>query len=98
MILSMSEQVVYITEAAELLDRRPGTLRKWEREGRLPEDLLPKRDERQHRYWTEKQIELIKSWMYEVDLRPGKGLPHNTKQPDPERVREHLRKLRQPRL
>lgn len=91
----MSEPV-YIADVAARLDRKIGTVRKWEREGRLPEHLRPKRDERDWRYWSEEQVEAIKEWMVEVDLRPGKGLPHN-QHPSPEKVAEHLRKLRQPK-
>lgn len=92
----MSNDRIYISDAAQQLDRRIGTIRKWQRVGWLPEDLLPARDERGWRYWTQKQIDGIKEWMQVEDLRPGKGLPHNQR-PDPEKVREHLRKLRQPR-
>ena len=87
---------IYIGDAAAELDRKVGTLRKWERDGRLPTDLLPERDERERRFWTREQIEGIKRWMRETDLRPGKGLP-NYEKPSEEQVREHLRKLRQPR-
>lgn len=94
----MNERRIYITEAAhDFLDREPGTLRKWERQERLPKELIPERDENDRRYWNEKKLEAIKQWMVDEDLRPGKGLPHNQSRPDEERVREHLRKLRQPR-
>jgi MerR HTH family regulatory protein len=92
----MSEYRVYIGDAAEQLDRRVGTLRKWERDGWLPDDLKSTRDERGWRYWTPAQIERIREWMIEVDLRPGRGLPTYDR-PSPERVAEHLRRLRQPR-
>lgn len=90
------ETRIYIGEAAKQLDRQIQTIRKWGREDILPEDLKPSRDERDWRYWTPEQIENIKHWMKEIDLRPGKGLPHN-QNPSEEKVREHLRKLRQPR-
>lgn len=91
-----SDHRVYIGAAASELDRKVGTVRKWERDGRLPEELRPKRDGRDRRFWSRDQIEGIKRWMRETDLRPGKGLP-NYEQPSEEQIREHLRKLRQPR-
>ena len=96
MTTNSSADHVYIGEAAELLDRRVGTIRKWHREGRLPEELQPQRDERDRRYWTRAQVEGLREWMIETDMRPGKGLPTN-QNPDPERVKDHLRKLRRPR-
>lgn len=89
---------IYIAQAAETLDRRIGTIRKWERENRLPPALRPKRDERGWRYWNEEQLDRIREWMVTEDLRPGKGLPHNRNRPDEERVREHIQRLRQPKL
>lgn len=67
---------VYIREAAELLNRRMGTLRKWETTGLLPAHLLPQRGHRGWRYWTPEQIDGIRQWLRETDRRPGKGLPH----------------------
>src|SRR5436190_21429959 len=67
---------VYIREAAELLNRRMATLRKWEQLGLLPDDLLPHRGGRGWRYWTPEQIEGIRQWLKDTDRRPGKGLPH----------------------
>lgn len=77
--MSNTEQVIqriYIREAAELLNRRMATLRKWEQLGVLPEDLVPHRGTRGWRYWTPEQINGIRQWIRETDRRPGKGLPH----------------------
>lgn len=93
----MDADRIYITKAADALDRRVGTVRKWDREGRLPKELKPKRDERNRRYWTSDQVEKIRRWMVTEDLRPGKGLPHNRSRPSEERVQQHLEKLRQPK-
>jgi hypothetical protein len=67
---------IYIREAAELLNRRMGTLRKWEQDGVLPRHLMPHRGHRNWRYWTPKQIEGIKEWMRKPQRVPGRGLPH----------------------
>lgn len=60
-----------IIDVAHELDRVPHTLRTWEREGRLPEELLPHRDERGWRYWTEDQVEGLKKWIIDEQIRPG---------------------------
>ena len=70
----MSQNRIYIGECAERLGRKSHTIRVWIYGGRLPEELLPQRDEKNWRYWTEEQIEAMKIWMEESDLRPGKGL------------------------
>jgi D-alanyl-D-alanine dipeptidase len=67
---------IYIREAAEQLNRRMATLRKWQQLGVLPQHLTPHRGNRGWRYWTPDQIEGIRGWMRENDRRPGKGLPH----------------------
>lgn len=67
---------IYIREAAEMLNRRMATLRKWEQQGILPEHLRAQRGERDWRYWTPAQIEGIREWIRVTDRRPGKGLPH----------------------
>lgn len=70
------EQRIYIREAAELLKRRMGTLRKWEQDGVLPKNLLPQRGERGWRYWTPDQIEGIKEWIRDTNRHSGNALPH----------------------
>lgn len=81
-----------ITDAATYLDREAGTLRKWERDGVLPTDLLPLRDDQNRRYWSQEQLDKIKQWLVETDRRPGKGLKHYN--PTPEKLAEHLRNQR----
>ena len=93
--MAKSEQRVYIREAAILLDREMGTIRKWEAEGVLPKHLVSHRGERNWRYWTPEQIEGIKAWIDKTDRRPGKGLPHYS--PDDEKTQETINKLRRPR-
>ena len=86
---------IYIREAAELLDRRMATLRKWEQLGILPKHLLPQRGYRDWRYWTPDQIEGIREWIRETDRRPGKGLPHyNPTEAALERAIQQMRKPR----
>lgn len=71
----MTERLYSIGEVADALDRVPHTLRIWEYHGKLPDNLLPRRDERGWRWWTEEQIEALKAWVISEDMRPGKGLP-----------------------
>jgi len=66
------DERVYIPEAAELLDRRIGTLRKWEADDVLPANLMPRRGKRRWRYWSQEQIDLIRAWMIDTDRRPGR--------------------------
>lgn len=66
-----------IGEVAKELGRVSHTLRQWERDNRLPKELLPSRDENGWRIWTRDQVELLKEWIVLADLRPGKSLPYN---------------------
>lgn len=70
-----TEQLYSIGEVADELDRVPHSIRIWLYKGIVPKHLQPQRDERNWRYWTREQIEGLKEWMIEMDLRPGKGLP-----------------------
>lgn len=93
MALDVNE--IYMSEACELVGRKPATLRDWERRGVLPRKLRSKRSARGWRYWTEDQIEGIRQWMRDNDMRPGKGLPHYN--PDPEQIARHIAGQRAPR-
>lgn len=96
--MSNTDQVVprvYIREAADLLNRRMATLRKWEQLGVLPEDLLPHRGTRGWRYWTPEQISGIREWIRETDRRPGKGLPHYN--PTEKQLDKAIEAMRTPR-
>lgn len=86
---------IYLRELADQIDRRMNTIRLWERDGVLPEDLLPHRDERQWRYWTPQQVKRIKAWMKREGRAPGIGLRNVT--PSPEKTQQILSSLRQPR-
>ena len=86
---------IYIREAAEILDRRMGTLRKWEQLGVLPKHLRPHRGDRGWRYWTPSQIDGLQKWIKRTDRRPGKGLPHYN--PTEEELEKVMKKLRKPR-
>jgi DNA-binding transcriptional MerR regulator len=70
----MSERLYTIGEVADELDRVPHTIRIWMYQNRLPNELLPQRDERNWRYWTEAQLDGLKQWVIDQDMRPGKGL------------------------
>jgi hypothetical protein len=63
-----------ISEVASELGRVPHTVRVWEYDKRLPNELLPTRNARGWRVWTRQQIEGLKRWIIEEDLTPGKGL------------------------
>jgi len=69
---------IYIREAAALLNRRMGTLRKWDQDGVLPEELRPHRGHggSQWRFWTPDQIEGIKEWIRKTQRYSGNALPH----------------------
>ena len=62
---------IQIIDAAHSLGRVPHTLRVWEAQGRLPDHLLPHRDERGWRYWTEEQVEGMRQWLIDEEIRPG---------------------------
>ena len=89
------EKRVYLKELSREIDRRMGTVRGWESEGVLPAGLLPHRDERKWRYWTPAQVKKIKAWMKREGRAPGVGL--RNVDPSPEKTREMLDGLRQPR-
>lgn len=84
-----------IREAAEKLNRRPATLRAWERDGKLPPELRPIRNDRGWRCYTDAQVLGLARWIEENDMRPGKGLPWYN--PTPEQIRAHLAGQRRPR-
>ena len=69
-----TEDRIYIGDVAAELNRVPHTVRMWEhRPGFLPKGLLPKRDERGWRYWTPEQVDGLKKWLIDADVRPGKA-------------------------
>ena len=69
----MSELTFTIGEVARAINRVPHTIRVWEYHGRLPKHLLPSRDERGRRRWTQTQIDGLKQWIIDEDMRPGKA-------------------------
>lgn len=73
----MNKQTLTIGEVSRELGRVSHTIRQWERDNRLPEHLLPGRDENGWRVWSVDQVEQLKEWIVEADLRPGKALPFN---------------------
>jgi len=86
---------IYIRDAAELLNRRMGTLRKWENQKVLPPHLRSHRGHRGWRYWTAEQVEGIREWLRDTDRRPGKGLPHYN--PTDEALDRAIAAMRMPR-
>ena len=81
----------YIDELAAVVNRKPDTIRKWERAGMLPEHLLPERGAREWRYWTTKQVVGIVKWMHDNDIRPGAYLT------TAEHEAQHIEHMRRPR-
>jgi len=69
-----------IGEVAEELGRVSHTVRQWERDNKLPKELMPSRDDNGWRIWTEDQLEGLKQWLIDADIRPGKGLASNKRQ------------------
>jgi DNA-binding transcriptional MerR regulator len=81
-----------IAELGKLLDRRPATIRMWERDGFLPKHLRAQRDSRNRRYWTIEQAAEISKWMRDTRRFPGSGLKGYD--PTPERVAEQISRMR----
>lgn len=71
-----SEALLSIGELASKLNRVPHTLRMWEYKNMLPGHLLPIRDARGRRYWTNEQYDGICQWIIDSRIFPGKNLPH----------------------
>lgn len=88
----MSEEQFSISDVCRKLNRRPNTVRGWDREGILPEHLKSKRMENGWRYWTQDQIDGLADWIRETDRRPGKGLPNYN--PTEEEREKHVRTVR----
>lgn len=86
---------VYLSQMATALDRSAHTIRQWEAQGLLPSDLCPRRDQRQWRYWEKKQVKLLKQWMVDNKMIPGRGLRNYN--PSKHKVRQVLRQMRAPR-
>lgn len=89
------EGLIYISDLAEVINREIGTIRKWEREGKLPKHLLPKRGDRGWRCWTHSQVygkRGIIEWMKKHDMRPGREFA------DPAHADDHVRNLRRPKF
>jgi hypothetical protein len=70
----VAEKVYRVSEVARMLDRVPHTIRMWEYHDRLPAHLRSSRDERGWRIWTEAQVDGLKRWIVDEDMRPGKAL------------------------
>jgi hypothetical protein len=83
---------ISIGQAAEELNRKPGTIRKWERENILPADCVPVRDSRGRRFFTAEQLDKIRQWIKDTDRRPGKGLAYYS--PSFDEVEEQVKKMR----
>lgn len=89
---------VYIREAADLLNRRMGTIRKWEQMGVLPLHLRAHRGIRGWRYWTRDQIESLKDWIRDTDRRSGKALKNwNPTEKEVNEAIEAMRKFHNPK-
>jgi len=87
---SVSDSKIYIGELSDILNRRRGTIRGWEK-GTLPAHLQGQRDEAGGwRYWTPVQIAGIKEWMLEQRMSPGSGIRGMT----PEKEAAELERLR----
>jgi hypothetical protein len=84
----------YIDELSLIVNRKPDTIRKWERLGMLPSHLHPRRGLRDWRYWTDKQVygkRGILQWMKDNDIRPGAYLTTPDNEP------KHIANMRRPR-
>jgi hypothetical protein len=84
----------YIDELSTIVNRKPDTIRKWERVDMLPPHLKPKRGTRGWRYWTDKQVygpRGIIKWMKTNNIRPGAYLT------TAEHEAQHIENMRRPR-
>lgn len=54
----VTQELYYIGEVAAALDRKPGTLRKWEQDGTIPPATM--RDGSKRRLYTKEQVEGLK--------------------------------------
>jgi hypothetical protein len=94
-LMPKEEERIYIDELAKIVNRKVGTIRKWESDGWLPRHLLPKRGKRTMRYWTHQQVygkRGLIAWMERNDMRPGNMLT------DPSVEDEHVEHLRRPKF
>lgn len=73
----MEEKLLNISEVAVRIGRVSHTIRLYEKRPDFPDELKSRRDERGWRWWTEDQVEGIKQWIVDNDIRPGKGLGFN---------------------
>ena len=86
---------VDIIELSKLVDRMPSTIRGWERDGVLPAELMPKRDNwgpYGRRRWTKAQVQGIIEWMKSSRRFPGGGLPWY--EPTETQVEEQVHRMR----
>jgi hypothetical protein len=99
---------VYIEVVSKILDRKMDSLRNWDRKavrywaenewtgeaprGILPPDLLPRRGERNKRYWTREQVQRLPDWMIANKMYPGGSLPYYN--PSPQEIKEVLQRQR----
>jgi hypothetical protein len=88
-----TQHSVGIGTLAARIDRRPATIRMWEREGYLPKHLRGARDARRWRWWTEAQATEIEEWAR--NRYPGSSLPGY--HPTPEEQRATIDAMRVPR-
>lgn len=64
-------KIYAIGEAAELLNRKPRTLREWEHSDVLPEHLTPPRDKHGRRVYSAELVEHIREWLIARGVRHG---------------------------
>jgi hypothetical protein len=88
---SQENRRIYMGEFSKIINRLPNTIRKWEREGKLPKKLVARRDDDGRRYWTPIQVEGVIAWMKRNDMRPGRTVA------EPENEAEHITHLRRPK-
>jgi hypothetical protein len=93
--MDMSEELISISEVCKMLNRRPNTVRGWDREGILPDHLKSTRMDNGWRGWTASQVEGLRQWLLDTDRRPGKGLPNY--QPTEEEREKHVTTVRRKR-
>src|SRR3954454_7902696 len=98
----MSSRLIYrkkgfvrIDELSKIVNRLPGTIRKWERTEILPAHLMPHRTDQNWRVWTYDQVygaDGIIAWMKKEDLRPGRLVT------PPDKADQHVAAMRTPKF
>jgi hypothetical protein len=89
-----AEPMIEIGEVAKMVDRKPATIRKWERDGDLPAVLMASgTNARNRRIYTQQQAQGIRVFVEDLARYPGSGLKTGYK-PTAQQRSEHVHHMR----